>query len=122
MKPLGIRFCQVAPLGDSAGLAEMLRRLGMEENDMGADDGFIGAIFPTQDNSWVEMWPEAEGVPNGFMLQILVEDADAVAQEARDNGLSPAGPVDAHGERIYYLTAPGGLPVSFQSKQDVDPA
>ena len=115
MKPLGIRFCQVAPAQDSAGLAEMLRRLGMEENDMGGGEAFAGAVFPSQGNSWVEMWPEAEGIPNGFMLQIVVEDADAVAEEARANGLNPVGPVDAHGERIYYLTAPGGLPVSFQS-------
>ena len=115
MKPLGIRFCQVAPAQDSAGLAEMLRRLGMEENDMGGGDGFVGAVFPTQGNSWVEMWPEAEGIPNGYMLQILVENADEVAAAAKANGLNPAGPVDAHGERIYYLTAPGGLPVSFQS-------
>lgn len=118
MKPLGIRFCSVAPAPESAGLAEMLRRLGMEENDMGGGDGFVGAVFETQENSWVEMWPEAEGIPTGFMLQIVVEDADAVADVARANGLSPAGPVDAHGERIYYLTAPGGLPVSFQSRLD----
>jgi len=115
MKPLGIRFCRVAPAQDSAGLAEMLRRLGMDENDMGETGGFAGAVFPTQDNSWIEMWPEADGIPNGFMLQIVVEDADAVAEEAKANGLKPVGPVDAHGERIYYLTAPGGLPVSFQS-------
>jgi len=101
---------------ESAGLAEMLRLLGMEEKDMGEADGFAGAIFPAEGESWVEIWPEAEGIPNGYMLQIIVEDADQVAAEAKQNGLAPHGPVDAHGERIYYLTAPGGLPVSFQSK------
>jgi len=94
----------------------MLRLLGMEEQDMGETEGFAGAIFPAQGDSWVEIWPEAEGIPNGYMLQIVVEDADAVAAQAKAGGLAPHGPIDAHGERIYYLTAPGGLPVSFQSK------
>jgi len=116
LKPLGIRFAKVAPVAESAGLAEMLRLLGMEEQDMGEADGFAGAIFPAEGESWVEVWPEADGIPNGYMLQIVVEDADAVAAEAKTNGLAPHGPIDAHGERIYYLTAPGGLPVSFQSK------
>ena len=116
MKPLGIRFAKVAPVAESAGLAEMLRLLGMEEQDMGETEGFAGAVFPAEGESWVEVWPEAEGIPNGYMLQIIVEDADSVAAEAKANGLVPHGPVDAHGERIYYLTAPGGLPVSFQSK------
>jgi len=107
----------VAPVQESAGMAEMLRRMGLDETDMGVSDGFAGAIFPAGDGeSWVEMWPETEGVPNGYMLQIVVADADAVAEEAKNNGLNPVGPVDAHGERIYYLTAPGALPVSFQSK------
>jgi len=119
LKPLGIRFAKVGPVAESAGLAEMLRLLGMEEKDMGEaeTEGFAGAIFPTQNESWVEVWPEAEGIPNGYMLQIIVEDADKVAEEAKSNGLAPHGPIDAHGERIYYLTAPGGLPVSFQSKR-----
>ena len=95
----------------------MLRLIGMEEQDLGEAEGFAGAIFPTEDGaSWVEVWPEAEGIPNGYMLQIIVENADDVAEEAKNNGLSPHGPIDAHGERIYYLTAPGALPVSFQSK------
>jgi len=116
LKPLGIRFAKVAPAPESAGLAEMLRLLGLEEQDLGETEGFAGAIFPAEGDSWIEVWPEAEGIPNGYMLQIIVENADAVAEEAKQNGLKPHGPVDAHGERIYYLTAPGGLPVSFQSK------
>jgi len=54
-------------------------------------------------------------MPAGIMLQIVVDDADAWAENARKNGLEPSGPIDDHGERIYYLKAPGGLPISFQS-------
>jgi len=52
-------------------------------------------------------------MPAGIMLQIVVDDADAWADNARKNGLEPTGPMDEHGEHIYYLNAPGGLPVSF---------
>jgi len=55
-------------------------------------------------------------MPKGIMLQIIVDDADAWAVRAKENGLDPKGPIDEYGERIYYLQAPGGLPVSFQSK------
>ena len=55
-------------------------------------------------------------MPAGIMLQIVVDDADVWAGNARKNGLEPTGPIDSHGERIYYLTAPGGLPIAFQSK------
>ena len=43
---------------------------------------------------------------------------DAVAAYAGANGLDPKGPTDAHGERIYMLTAPNGQMISFQSKAD----
>ena len=46
---------------------------------------------------------------------VVVDDADAWAGQARANGLDPQGPMDAHGERIYMLTGPGGLQVSIQS-------
>jgi hypothetical protein len=39
-------------------------------------------------------------------------------KNARKNGLEPTGPTDDHGERVYYLIAPGGLPISFHSKLD----
>ena len=57
-------------------------------------------------------------MPAGIMLQVEVEDADALAAVARAQGLEPKGPVEAHGERIYYLLAPGGLAMTFQSKLD----
>jgi hypothetical protein len=117
MQVLGIRFCSVSEhaedlagfLGGGPGLPE--RKL--------TDDAapFSGAIFPAGE-SWIEVWPEAPGMPAGIMLQIVVDDADTWAETARENGLEPTGPTDDHGERIYYLNAPGGLPISFQSKLD----
>ncbi len=115
MQVLGIRFCSVAAeaedvasfLGDGLGLP------GKKFSKEGAP--FSGVVFPAGE-SWIEVWPEAPGMPAGIMLQIVVDDADAWAANARKNGLEPTGPMDEHGERIYYLNAPGGLPVSFESK------
>jgi hypothetical protein len=38
----------------------------------------------------------------------------AVAESARENGVEVQGPMEAHGEKIYFAVAPGGLSVSFQ--------
>jgi hypothetical protein len=116
MKLLGIRYCVVDATAES--FARFLRDgLGVAELDMGQTGGqFTGAVFPAGD-SWVEMWPESDGMPATTMLQLVVDDADAFAAHARQNGLEPNGPVDAHGERIYYITAPSGLPMSVQSKR-----
>ena len=104
MQVLGIRFCSV-----SAEAEEIATFLG---NGLGlpgkkfTEDGapFSGAVFPAG-KSWIEVWPEAPGMPAGIMLQIVVDDADAWAENARNNGLEPTGPMDEHGERIYYLNA-----------------
>ena len=118
MKFLGIRFCRVSK--DAEALANFLGdQLGlppMEHKECSKDDsaGFTGAIFPAG-GSWIEVWPEGPGMPDGTMLQIVVDDADAWAARAREKGLEPRGPMDAHGERIYTLQAPTGLSVSFQS-------
>ena len=116
MKVLGIRFCSVTE--EAPALAEFLKQLGLPERDMGQgdDDSFMGAVFPAGDDSWVEMWQPAEGMPVGVMLQVIVDDADAFADHARGNGLEPQGPMDAHGERLYFLQAPSGLQMSFQSR------
>lgn len=124
MKVLGIRFCKVAKKDDAEGLAALLgeKGLGLKANDFGGGDGFQGAVFPVDeagakgDGSWIEIWPAGEQMPEMTMLQIVVDDADAWAERAKKNGLDVKGPDDAHGERIYYLEGPGGLPVSFQSK------
>ena len=119
MKVLGIRFCCVSE--EAEPLASFLGEgLGLPQQEWQSEptsEGFAGAVFPATD-SWIEVWPAGPQMPAGIMLQIVVDDADAWAARARAGGLSPQGPTDAHGERIYYLDGPGGLPVSFQSKLD----
>lgn len=115
MKLLGIRYCQVTP--EAEALASFLGNgLGLTEKDLGlGTDAFGGAVFPAGD-SWIELWPTDKPDSAMTMLQLVVDDADAFAARAREGGLEPQGPTDAHGERIYMLTAPNGLALSFQSK------
>lgn len=116
MKVLGIRYCCVSK--DAEAIATLLGSagLGLPERDFGfAKQPFAGAVFPAGEASWVEVWPETGGMPSGVMLQIVVDDADAWAAQARANGLTPKGPMDAHGERIYMIAGPGGMMMSFQS-------
>lgn len=114
----GIRFVAVSPEADP--LVEFLG-LGLgfpcvaKPLKPGDPESPQGGLFHAGD-SRLEVWPEGEGMPAGIMLQIEVEDADAVAEHARSQGLEPRGPMEAHGERIYYLLAPGGLAMTFQSK------
>jgi hypothetical protein len=119
MKVLGIRFCCVSD--EAEAIARTLDGLGLGRMEIeGAGEerfgGFPGAIFPAADGSWVEVWASGVGMPAGTMLQVVVDDADAFAEHARANGLDPQGPADAHGERIYFLPAPGGLQMTFQSR------
>ncbi|MHA7870842.1 MAG: VOC family protein [Hyphococcus sp.] len=124
MKVLGIRFCKVAKTDDVKAIADLLgeKGFGLTPIDMGISDEFTGAVFPVDDaakdgrGSWIEFWAASENMPEMTMLQIVVDDADAWAERAKANGLDVKGPDDAHGERIYYLEAPGGLPVAFLSK------
>jgi hypothetical protein len=112
MKVLAIRFCSVS--AQSEDLVGFFREgLGLPTRDTG-EHAAEGAIFPAGE-SWIEIWKEGPDMPAGTMLQIVVDDADSLAQQARANGLEPQGPMDAHGERIYFLKAPTGLPVTFQS-------
>ncbi len=117
MKVLSIRFCAVDPAAES--LATFFDKLGLTRRDMGdcsgAETNFSGAVFPAGD-SWIELWPDGPDMPAGTMLQIVVDDADAFAENAKQNGLDPHGPMDAHGERIYFIGTPTGLQLSFQSK------
>lgn len=118
MKVLAIRFCTVSP--EAKALANFFGALGMPQMDLTGilpspeDGSFSGAIFTAME-SWIEVWPEGPGMPAGTMLQIVVDDSDAFAAYAKANGLNPEGPMDAHGEHIYFLKAPGGLQVAFQS-------
>ena len=116
MKLLGIRYCQVAP--DAGAFADLLcDGLGLPQKQLGdtGAEGFKGAVFPAGD-SWIELWPAENADSAMTMLQLVVDDADAFAERARQGGLEPKGPTDAHGERIYMLTAPNGMALSFQSK------
>jgi len=117
MKVLNIRFVSVNSQADD--LIHFFDALGMPRlsKDLMAPgaEAFPGAIF-TAGESWVEVWKEGPEMPAGIMLQIIVDDADAFAAHARSNGLDPQGPMDAHGEHIYFLEAPSGLQISFQSK------
>ena len=114
MEVLGIRFCSVS--AEAEALAGFLGKgLGLPQRDMNYQgDGFGGAIFPAG-SSWIEIWKNGPQMPEGVMLQVVVDDADAFAAHAKSNGLEPSGPMDAHGERIYFIEAPGGLQLSFQS-------
>lgn len=117
MKVLGYRFCVVHDKAeDLAGL--LGNGLGLKEKNMSSDPKeFAGSIFPV-DESWVEVWPTSEGMPACTMLQIVVDDADAFVQDAKNRGVELDGPFDAHGERIYYLNSPTGMPISIQSKSE----
>jgi hypothetical protein len=112
MQVLGIRYCAVSP--EATEQVAFLAKLGLPKTDYN-EGGVEGAVFPAG-TSWVELWKASADMPASTMLQVVVDDADAFAAHARANGLSPQGPTDAHGERIYFLQAPGGLAVSFQSK------
>jgi len=116
MNVLSIRYCSVSK--DVDPLLEFFGKgLGLPQMDLSGTDAaaFQGGIFAAGD-SWIELWAEAEGMPEGVMLQIVVDDADAMAEHARANGVEVSGPMDAHGEHIYFTQAPNGLAISFQSK------
>ena len=119
MKVLGIRYCAVDPEAES--LATFFDKLGLARMDMNdeGEDPFSGAVYPAGD-SWIELWPKGPDMPAGTMLQVVVDDADAFAENAKQNGLEPQGPMDAHGERIYFISAPTGLQMSFQSRLSDD--
>jgi hypothetical protein len=115
MRVLSIRYCRVSSQAQE--LAEFFRALGMQDRISSATESstvFSGAVFPAGE-SWVELWPQRPQMPEGVMLQIIVDDADAFAAYASSNGLTPQGPMEAHGERIYFLKGPGELQISFQS-------
>ncbi len=120
MSVLGIRFCTVKQKDDAEGLAGFLGKKGWEfgERDMSdaEAEGFSGAVFPAGEASWTEIWTAGEQMPETTMLHIVVDDADAYAEKAKANGVEVQGPMDAHGERIYFSEAPGGLQVAVLSK------
>lgn len=79
-------------------------------------EGFQGAVFPAGKASWTEIWAASEHMPETTMLHVIVDDADRYAERAKDNGITVSGPMDMHGERIYFSEAPGGLSMAVLSK------
>lgn len=126
MKVLAHRFCYVGEKFLALDFSKTLAALGVEigqvftqnmlESQSLNDEDFSGAIFKIDDDAWIEVWSEMPNVPKGIMLQLVVDDADEFANNAKKNGLNPDGPVVSHGEKIYYLVPKSGLPISFQSK------
>lgn len=116
---LGIRFCTVKPSDDAKRISAFLGSdgWGFAPRDMGGGDGdgFAGAVFPAGEASWTEIWAAGEGMPEGIMLHIVADDADAYAAQAKANGLAVQGPIDMHGERIYFSKAPDGMGVAVLS-------
>lgn len=112
MKVLGFRFCTVSP--EAPKLASFLDALGFERHPL-EGGGDAGAVFAAGE-SWLAMWPPSADMPSGMMLQVVVDDADAFAERAREQGLSPQGPTDSQNKRIYFLQAPTGLQMSIQSR------
>jgi len=117
MEVKSIRFCAI-----SAEAAQLVEFLGLGlgfpciAKPLLADDPESpqGGVFPAGD-SRIEVWPEGAGMPQGIMLQVIVDDANAFAAHAKANGLEIKGPMSAHGECIYFALAPGGLALTIQS-------
>ncbi|PTY38520.1 hypothetical protein BGP77_12510 [Saccharospirillum sp. MSK14-1] len=112
MKVLSLRYCTISQ--ESEALFQFYQALGLTPKTDSESDAQQGGIFLAGD-SWIEVWPDGEGMPAGTMLQLVVDDADAFAARAKEQGLNPQGPMEAHGEKIYFVEGPGGFPVSFQS-------
>lgn len=121
MQVLSIRFCAISPEADQ--LVEFLGLgLGMpcvEKNLVENNpESLKGGIFAAGDGSWIEVWKDGPQMPAGIMLQVVVDDADEMAETAKAHGLKPHGPLMSHGEKIYSIVAPGGLVMTFQSAVD----
>lgn len=109
-----MRFCSTE--ADCDPMIEFFEKLGLPALEMPADAAaYPGKIF-TAGESWLEFWKEGPGMEKGIMLQIIVDDADAYAKQAKENGLEPQGPMEMHGERVYFFKSPSGMPVSVQAK------
>ena len=119
MTVLGIRFCTVKPEKEARDLAAFLGSDGWNFAERGmsteAAEGFQGAVFPAGKASWTEIWSASEHMPETTMLHVIVDNADNYAERARDNGITVSGPMDMHGERVYFSEAPGGFQIAVMS-------
>lgn len=116
MKVLSMKFCTVSEKGFE--LANFFSLLGLEKHQRHTEEiekhDFSGTLFLTGDSK-IEVWQETIDMPSGIMLQLTVDDADEFATYAKNNGLEPDGPIDSKTARIYFVRAPNGLQMSFQS-------
>jgi hypothetical protein len=121
MELKSIRFCAISPQAD-----ELVEFLGLglgfpcvaRPLKDGDPESPQGGIFHAGDGSWIEVWPEGENMPQGVMLQVVVDEADDFAEHAKANGIRMRGPMEANGEKIYFALGPGGLALTIQSPLD----
>ena len=75
MKLLGIRFCCV---DEKAKEISAFLNEGFDlTNNIDSTEAFAGGVFANEDgNSWVEVWQSSKDMPEGIMLQLVVDDAD----------------------------------------------
>ncbi|MCP4092379.1 MAG: hypothetical protein GY747_02930 [Planctomycetes bacterium] len=117
MELKSIRFCAISPEADQLveflglGLGFPCVAKPLKDSD---PDSPQGGIFHAGD-SWIEIWPEGANMPQGVMLQVIVDDANEYAEHAKSNGIEMRGPMHANGECIYFALAPGGLAMTIQS-------
>ncbi|WP_226580928.1 hypothetical protein [Halobacillus litoralis] len=112
MKVLGYRYVDVSDKSDDM-VDFFQNKLGIE-NAWTNTDEYRGGIFKAGD-SWLEFWHKSECMVGVTMLQIVVDDADAFADYAKKQGTDIHGPIEEHGEKMYSLTAPNGMPVTILS-------
>ncbi|KGX93042.1 hypothetical protein N781_13295 [Pontibacillus halophilus JSM 076056 = DSM 19796] len=112
MKVLGYRHVTISDQSN-----EMVdffeNKLGLT-NEWDNREGYEGGIFKSG-NSWLEYWQSGKALSPTIMLQLVVDDADEFAQFAKHRELDLHGPIVEHGEKIYSLTAPNGMPMTIQS-------
>lgn len=71
--------CSVHQIRGRAWAEFFTKGLGLPESDLGRGHGFNGCVIPACDTSWLEIWQKGEDMPVGLMLQLIVDDAKAVA-------------------------------------------
>ncbi|KUP05180.1 hypothetical protein Q75_13040 [Bacillus coahuilensis p1.1.43] len=112
MKIIGFRYVTVGDQCDEM-VDFFQNQLGLE-NTYENQEGYNGGIFKA-DHSWLEFWEAGENMPPMTMIQLIVENADEFASSLEGKGLELQGPFEQHGERMYSLKAPNGMPITFQS-------
>ena len=108
-----IRFCQVNDNNDE--MVKFFDALGLVRKSDCEPSTVSGAIFEAGDN-WLEQWQSSEEMPAGLILQLEVDDADVYASNLQEQGYELYGPMEQHGEKMYFVTAPNGLQLAVLNK------